>query len=184
MSRGNPGLPQLWVAPEEAGSKLQLTLHFDDKQCGCLADRCDLAGVRDFSMRATAQRQSGGKLLVEGSVEATVGYVCSQTLLPFDAAVNEVFEQTYWPEKAIQSGEDVELDAFAADDPEPLHAKGADVAELAFQHFSLAIDRYPRHPDAEPMPAPDPLAAADEASPEASQSPFAVLAQLRGQPDR
>ena len=128
---------------------------------------------------------------VEGTITAEVTYRCGVTLKPYDAAVHVPFTQLFGddggPGDASQrvaaqnpgQPREIEIDPFDDDELEPLTDGVADIADLAYQLFAIALDPYPRHPDLAP-PADDRvkavLAADDE--PQAA-SPFAVLKQLK-----
>lgn len=79
------------------------------------------------------------------------------------------------------SRREVVIDADADDPPEPLDSGGIDLGELAVQELAVALDPYPRHPDA------GPAVSVGEASPvpgigrpAGRPHPFAVLGTLKG----
>jgi len=73
---------------------------------------------------------------------------------------------------------DVELDAEAAEAPEAAPDGWIDLGELAAEQLGLALDPYPRKPDAEvpaewkAEPAPEPVA-------DQRPNPFAALEKLK-----
>ena len=87
------------------------------------------------------------------------------TLAPVDSRLEERMELVFTREKP---GETIGLD-----DAEPLTGDVLDIGELVAEELSLALDPYPRLPDAEP------------GRPESSgrdvprESPFDVLAKLK-----
>ena len=168
-------LPALTVRLDEARSPVRLSLDLDAPGRAALAERFGLEAVGAFSLRATARRVRGDSLRVEGHLEATVSYLCGVTLKPFDATLAEDFSQLFAARADDLVDGEIAIDPLADDTREPLDGGAVDVAELAYQLFALALDPYPRHPDAPPPP--DEADESDED--EARASPFAVLSQLK-----
>lgn len=176
-------LPTLLVREDEARSPVRVSLTLDDAQLAALASRCGLHAVGSFSLKATAIRVKGGKLRVEGAFASDVTYQCGVTLQTFDAKIEEQFNQIFVdPERIKPAGATIDVDPLSDNDPDVLTSGAADVADLAFQLFALALDPYPRHPDAtETLLATQskigdkPEAHNDETPP----SPFAVLKDLK-----
>ena len=70
------------------------------------------------------------------------------TLDPVPARIDERFEVDFL--EGIQPAvADLELDAEAAEAPEPAPDGWIDLGELAAEQLGLALDPYPRRPDAE-----------------------------------
>lgn len=176
-------LPALWVREDEARSPVRVTLTLDDDQLAALADRCSLQSVNSFVLKATATRVKGGKLRIEGAYVASLTYLCGVTLQPFGANIEEDFNQIFIdPERIKPAGATIDIDPLSDNDPDVLTGGAANVADLAFQLFALALDPYPRHPDiAETLletkqgAGAKPEAHNDETPP----SPFAVLKDLK-----
>jgi uncharacterized metal-binding protein YceD (DUF177 family) len=70
----------------------------------------------------------------------------------------------------------VELDAEAADAPEPVTSGWIDLGELAAEQLGLAIDPYPRKPDAA---VPTEWRAEPAETPVGQPNPFAELEKLK-----
>lgn len=174
-------LPTLWVREEEARSPVRVALTLDGDQMAALADRCGLPSVESFALKATATRVKGGKLRVEGEFSASLTYLCGVTLKPFPATIEDNFHQIFVdPQRIKPAGATIDVDPLSDNDPDVLTNGAADVADLAFQLFALALDPYPRHPDvAEPLLEPDYDAGHEADSDEAQPSPFAVLKDLK-----
>jgi uncharacterized metal-binding protein YceD (DUF177 family) len=134
-----------------------------------------LAAVReitqlDASFDVTPYRGDG--LHVTGQVVATVGQDCVVTLEPMESRIDESIDVTFIPPHAAVA-ESADSDAIASDDdqPETLVDGVVDLGALATEFLLLAIDPYPRRPDAvfaPPQPDTDP-----------SAHPFAALAALK-----
>lgn len=176
-------LPALWVREDEARSPVRVALTLDDDQLAALADRCSLQSVESFVLKATATRVKGGKLRIEGSYAASLTYLCGVTLQPFSANIGENFHQIFIdPERIKPVGATIDVDPLSDDDPDVLTGGAADVADLAFQLFALALDPYPRHPDiAETLLETNQgaVARSEAHNDETPPSPFAVLKDLK-----
>lgn len=176
-------LPTLLIREEEARSPVRVSLTLDKEQLATLADQYGLQSVSAFALKATGSRVKGGRLRVEGSYTANVTYLCGVTLQPFDAELEEQFDQIYVdPERLKPQGDAIDVDPLSESDPDVLVSGAADVADLAYQLFALALDPYPRHPDATEglFPAGEGDADGSEVhGNEAEPSPFAVLKDLK-----
>ena len=137
-----------------------------------IAQRLDLLDLPVFTARLALCREAGADILrLEGEIEAAVVQRCVATLEPVESAVAHGFVERYGTEPegpadeiVVQADEDADLDR--------LPPGGLDIAEIAVQHLSLALDPYPRAPGAEPG-----WSGAGEGEPE---GPFAKLKVLKG----
>jgi uncharacterized metal-binding protein YceD (DUF177 family) len=91
------------------------------------------------------------------------------------ARIDERFEVDFL-EGAAPAEADVELDAQAADAPEPVTSGWIDLGELAAEQLGLAIDPYPRKADAA---VPAEWRAAPAEAPVSRPNPFAELEKLK-----
>ena len=136
-----------------------------------------VAGVRGLP-RLTATfdvvRQGGG-LKVTGEIAATVEQTCVVSLEPMTSELREPVDLAFVA-RADQGAEgtEEELDPGAADEPEPLVDGAADLAVVATEFLLLAIDPYPRKPDAVFEPP--------KAEEDPGAHPFAALAALKKPP--
>lgn len=155
-------------------SGLRVKIEADEAARARMASAYDLRAMprmtASFALSGDARR-----LRLKGEVRASIRQTCVVTLEPFDSEVHESFELTFSedvPEEgAAMQHED---DGFSKrEDPEPLINDRIDLGELAAEYLSLAIDPWPRKPDAE-FTWKDPN---DEVS------PFAKLRALRGDND-
>lgn len=144
------------------------------------AAMAEIAGLREV-MSANAsfdlKLKSNGRVHVTGDVHARVGQTCVVTLDPIENEINEVVDLTFAPPEQIRSlaalvdeaAQSEEADV--PDPPEPIVDGVIDLGRLATDVLFLAIDPYPRRPDAvfeAPAEIVDP-----------AEHPFAALKGLR-----
>ncbi|MBV6659165.1 MAG: DUF177 domain-containing protein [Devosiaceae bacterium] len=176
-------LPVWTVRADELRSPARKTLELAPDQLAALAERFGLEAVESFRARLEATRGAKGAINIAGTVEASITYRCGVTLQTFPASISEEFSQRFVPEPSegrAAKAEAVDIDPLADDEPDHLDANGAaNGAELAYQHFAMALEPYPRHPDAlEASGDHTEDDGADDAEP-GNASPFAALEQLK-----
>lgn len=136
------------------------------------------AGLRDLPRLAAAfdVTRSGDGLRLVGQVSATVEQVCVVTLEPVENRIEETIDLSFVPVAAGADDPAAETQARigSRDTPEPLIGGMVDLGAIATEFLILAIDPYPRKPDAV-FEAPK---TADE-----SGHAFAALAALKKGPD-
>ncbi len=124
---------------------------------------------------------SGGRFHVEGRVRARIGQTCVVTLDPIENAIDEPIDWIFAPpeqipEMAALVEEAAESDVEIPDPPEPIENGVIDLGRIATDALYLAVDPYPRKPDAvfEPPVVPE----------DPEDHPFAALKalQLDGKP--
>jgi uncharacterized metal-binding protein YceD (DUF177 family) len=116
-------------------------------------------------------------LRVAGEVQATVRQTCVVSLTPLTNQIHERIEVDFVPprsDKVIDINE-IEIDIDASNEAEPLTGNSIDLGHVVTEFLTLAVDPYPRQPDAAFAPP-----AAGEGATEAAASPFAALAALKG----
>ena len=110
-----------------------------------LARRFDLIGVErleaEFALRAEA-----GAVIATGRVHGAVVQACSATGEPLPAIVDEAVSLRFVPE-LLAGDEEVELSADALDTL-PIEDGAIDLGEAAAETLALALDPFPRSPDA------------------------------------
>ena len=138
-----------------------------------------VAGLRDVlsahaSLDVTPER--GGRVHVTGRVRARVGQTCVVTLDPIENEIDEPIDLIFAPPEQIPELSDLvdeaaESDGEIPDPPEPIINGVIDLGRLATDALFLAVDPYPRRPDAvfEPL-----IVAADP-----MDHPFAALQALQ-----
>lgn len=159
----------------DAAQGRALTLEADEAARAAIARRLGLTELNQFVVRADVRAIAGG-IGVKGSVSARLVQPCAATDLPVPASITENFDLKYLREfgpAEVEPDMEIELDGEEID-VLPLEQDRVDVGEVGVQTLSLALDPYPRHPDASRI-----LAEKGVLSEEAA-GPFAALAALRG----
>lgn len=111
-----------------------------------LARRYAIPAVRGLRFRAQAQPWGPGGWRIDGVVAAELTQTCVLTLDPVDTALEERFTRYFAPAKRMDQTVGL-LDPETDEDPEPLGA-AIDFGEIAAEAAALAMDPYPRRPDA------------------------------------
>ena len=135
-------------------------------ECAALAERLHIPEVGSLSCRFTL-RARGRTVDAEGELEAEVVQSCVVSLEPVAQTVRERFALRFVPE-----GEEREDDEPESPDEIPYSGDAIDLGEAAAEQLALALDPYPRHPDAV-------LDEAGTAQDHAGASPFGRLAAAR-----
>ena len=138
-----------------------------------VAARLGLEALERFEVQATLEPVAGGALLT-GALAADVVQACAATALPVPATLNEPFALRYVTVLDVPADPDAEVELGDTDlDVLPLEPGGVDVGEAAVQSLALALDPFPRHPDADRILAERGVLREDQAG------PLAALAGLR-----
>lgn len=139
----------------------------DAGECAALATRLRLPAVLAVSCRFQLSREGrdGAVVAATGRLVARVEQVCVVSLDPFEAGIDEAFRVRFVP----AGTEDADADPDS-DDELPYSAAAIDLGEAAAEQLALALDPYPRKPDAV-LPAEEPATA--------TIHPFAALAARR-----
>ena len=143
------------------------------------ASMAEVAGLREVlsaSASLDVTPQSGGRVHVRGRVRARIGQTCVVTLDPIENDIDEPIDLEFAPPEQIPQLSDLvddaaESDTEIPDPPEPIINGVVDLGRLATDAMFLAVDPYPRRPDAvfEPLiEAADPM-----------DHPFAALKALQ-----
>lgn len=131
----------------------------DAVERAALAQRFGIVAIDRLEATATLRRIRAGQLIeVALSLSADVTQTCVVTLDPVAQSVTETLTLRFGPtggaEGDRRGAAASEVDIGGLDEPEPLDGPELDVGELVAQQLSLALDPYPRHPeaaDAEPL---------------------------------
>jgi uncharacterized metal-binding protein YceD (DUF177 family) len=148
-----------------------------DKERAALAERFGLLSLDQMSARFTLKRVRKDLVRAKGHVTAELVQACVVTLDPVPARIDEKFEVDFL-EGAQPVAADIELDVEGAEAPEPVLNGWIDLGELAAEQLGLAIDPYPRKPDAA-VPVEWAAEPAPETSPAPGPNPFAALDKLK-----
>lgn len=147
-----------------------------------LAKRFDLIALESFSAEGTLATLDGGRRAqLRGRIMAKVVQSCVVTLEPVADEIDETFALDYADDATAAAIEkELELDPDEADPPDPLEGEAVDVGEAAAEHLALALNPYPRVPDARlPGPSAEELPIPEESTgSDPKISPFMALARL------
>lgn len=141
-----------------------------------LAKLWDVLSVEYLKSELQVTRWKRDGLKITGEVRAALTQACVVSLEPVSSVISETIEQIFVPEGSKlarmmtnEQGEIV-LDPDGPDSPDQFSGDTIDVGVVVAEFAALAIDPYPRKPDAD-------FAGFDEenAGVEQKPSPFAVL---------
>jgi uncharacterized metal-binding protein YceD (DUF177 family) len=143
------------------------------------AAMADVAGLREvLSAQASLDvtPKGEGRVHVTGRVQARIGQTCVVSLDPIENEIDEAIDLIFAPpeqipEMAALVDEAAESDSEIPDPPEPIENGMIDLGRVATDALFLAVDPYPRKPDA----VFEPLVVAED--PE--DHPFAALKALQ-----
>ena len=148
-----------------------------DATRAAMADLADLREVTSASASFDLTLKSGGRVHVMGEVRARIGQTCVVTLDPIENEINEAIDLMFAPSEQIRSLSALVDEAAQSEDeevpdpPEPIVDGVIDLGRLATDALFLAIDPYPRRPDATFDLPPEIMDPADH--------PFAALKALQ-----
>lgn len=121
-----------------------IAIEADEQERKALAGRFGLLAIDRLEGRF-AMRREGGAIVVEGRVIAAATQPCSITGEPLIAAVDEAARLRFVEETAV--GEEIELDEDAID-VMPVEDGAIDLGEAAAETLMLALEPFPRGPNA------------------------------------
>ncbi len=161
----------------DAAQGRSVAIEADTEARARIAQRLALIAVDRFVLTAEIRTVAGG-IGAKGAVEASIVQPCAATGLPVPVTLNEPFDLRFLRDIDAPVDADEEIEISSEDcDLLPLEGDRVDLGEAAVQTLSLALDPFPRHPDADRV-----LAEKGVLSEEAA-GPFAALAKLRETPD-
>jgi uncharacterized metal-binding protein YceD (DUF177 family) len=143
---------------------VEIDVSASDTERAALAKRFELLELPALQANVAVRPGLGGVWTVSGRLHAEVVQACVVTLDPVPQSIDESFDLRF-AAGAAGGSDDPEA-------PEPLEGDTIDVGAIVADHLSLALDPFPRAPDATYQPAPEPA--------DAKPNPFAVLEQLKG----
>ena len=166
----------LIVTLADAAHGRTITVEADAGTREAIAQRLGLLALDRFSLVAEIRAIAGG-IGAKGEVSADVVQACAATDLPVPATIAEPFDLRFLRDVDATASEEEEIEIGSDDlDLLPLEGDRVDLGEAAVQTLSLALDPFPRHPDADRILAEKGVLSEDAAG------PFAALAKLRGKP--
>lgn len=176
MRRARPTPDRPWSVPlavtEVSDSGRHIDLVADEPVRAAVAKLAGLAAVPRLAASFDVAPYGRGGLHLVGRVSATVGQTCVVTLEPIENEIDEAIDLVFAP-ATVSPGADGgggEVEVPLEDAPEPLIGGRIDLGVIATEFLILAIDPYPRKPDAVFQ---TPTAGDDSAH------PFAALAALK-----
>jgi uncharacterized metal-binding protein YceD (DUF177 family) len=166
-SKGAWSVPLALSEVPEGGRHLDLVA--DRQTRVAVAEQAGLDALPRLQASFDVAPHGRGGLRVVGRVSATVGQTCVVTLEPLENEIDEAIDLVFAPADASPVV-GAEVDLSAADAPEALIGDGVNLGEIATEFLILALDPYPRKPDAIFQ---SPTVGEDSAN------PFAALAALK-----
>jgi len=142
----------------------QVLVEATPAECAALALRMMIPAVREMRCRFDLHRESNTIIRATGLLTARVTQTCVISMEDFEAPVEESFTVRFVP--AGTESDDLDPDA---DDEIPYENGTLDLGEAAAEQLGLALDPYPRAPDA----------VLPEVEEEPDPHPFAALNRLR-----
>lgn len=145
-----------------------------------LARRFDLLSLGALTVSLRLRPMRHGLVRVEGHLSAAVEQSCVVTREPIARHIEESFAMVYGPASFAAEAATGEVVVVADEDgpPEPIVDGAIDLGEAAAQQLALAMDQFPRLPDA----SVEALLAEIEGprqGPIPPDGPFAALAALK-----
>ena len=137
-----------------------------------LAAALDLVSIDTLRVRYRIRPSAGGRYLLRGRLEATIGQTCVVSLATLTNTIAQDLDVSFWPAADITPPSEGAVDLEDESEPEPIEDGLLPIGRIVFETFAAAIDPFPRAPDAK----------LDWKTPEdgaAAPSPFAALARLK-----
>lgn len=161
------------VAKLSASQNLPFDHRATEDECARLAMLFEAISVDRFRFSGILMPSGDADWSVKGRVQATIIQECVVTLAPVVSRIDEPMHRRFMP--VSQDQDLIDFDPEADDDVNPL-GDVIDLGAVAIEVVSLALDPYPRAPDAglDPQILGDP-SDADEGK----RKPFAALEALR-----
>jgi uncharacterized metal-binding protein YceD (DUF177 family) len=161
------------VAQDAIGRSGPLALVASDAERAAIAARLGLETIERFEVAATLESTAEGARLT-GAVSADVVQACAATGLPVPAHLTVPFALRYLTALDLPDEAEAEVELGDEDlDTMAIEPGGVDVGEAAVQTLALALDPFPRHPDA------DRILKERGVLSEGQAGPFAALAALK-----
>jgi uncharacterized metal-binding protein YceD (DUF177 family) len=166
-----PEFSRLYRLDELGGGVRVVTIEANEAERAALAARFGLIGIDTLAVTAELVRE-GDAVIATGKLRADVVQACVASGDPVPARIAEDFALRFLPEAEVDAAEEVELHENDLD-VIPYEGSAVNLGEAAAQTLALALDPFPRAPDAE-----EKLRAAGVIG-EEDAGPFATLKALR-----
>ena len=131
-----------------SSSPRELGIGADEAERTALAKRFDLVAIDRLSAQASISRD-GEEIIAEGTLSAAVTQSCVASGVPVPAEVDETFRLVFRPHPGnVREEDEIELSEGELD---VIFYEGSaiDLGEAVAETLSLALDPYPRSPEAE-----------------------------------
>lgn len=152
-----------------AGQRVSVSA--DEASLRALADRFSLEYIRSLTVAALVKPVNKRQVRLTGTVEGVVGQICVVSLQPFESEVKTDFSVLFESEPSDSlSKTEIDLDFSDDEDKDVLVNNKIDVGETAAEYFSLALDPFPRAPEA---------VFSDRIESDEKENPFAALGKLK-----
>jgi uncharacterized metal-binding protein YceD (DUF177 family) len=166
---------ELWIMPvpvdEIPADGGHFELQADPPTRAAIARAADLVGLDHFAATFDLTQHGRDGVHVVGTISADVQQTCVVTLEPMASKIREGVDLMFAPKSAPAAAiADGGIVGDGPEPPEPLTDGAVDLGTIAVETLLLAIDPYPRKPDAV-------FASLEHEDPDAH--PFAVLAALK-----
>ncbi|WP_380873468.1 hypothetical protein ACFB49_41670 [Sphingomonas sp. DBB INV C78] len=138
-----------------------------------LAKRFGLLSLDRLVATASLHRE-GQAVLATGRIEADVAQPCTATGEPVPAAIDESFRLRFIPEDQIGDADEIELSESDCDTI-PFAGGQIDIGEAVAETMALALDPFPRSPNADAVLKAAGVLKEDEVE----TGPFAALKALK-----
>jgi uncharacterized metal-binding protein YceD (DUF177 family) len=142
-----PEFSRTFRLDELGGAPRGVTIAADASERAALADRFDLIGIDRLEAAANLVRD-GDIVIAIGRLQADVVQACVASGDPVPAQITEAFTLRFVPMRAVDPDEEMELDETDLDELS-YEGSAVDLGEAAAQTLALALDLFPRAPDAE-----------------------------------
>ena len=176
MSGRRPSAPEFSrpVAADSISSHLQRReITAEPAERKALAQRFGLLSLNSLGAVLELHREAGDVIHVSGHLSADVVQSCVVSLVPVPAHIETNFELGYGgPDAGPDEGD---IEPTGIDAPEPLVDGEIDLGEAVAQQLAIALDPYPRAPDAGLGPEGFTAGQAETGG----KQPFAALAALK-----
>lgn len=150
----------------------RIHLQASPEECRALAARFELVRLDRLEGDVEVTPVDAGLTFhVAGRLDADVVQSCVVTFEPVPARVEAAFDRLFGRDVPVEADAEIEVDVMA-ETPEPIDGDKLDLGEILAEELSLALDPYPRAPEADRKMAE--FTDAEEAA-----HPFGALARLR-----
>ena len=139
------------ISVEELGDEIVAKhIEADADERAALASRLGLSKIEWLNADLDLRRPKTGTLVhLHGVFDAKVVQTCVVTLEPVDAHIREAFEAVCTLAPADATAVEREFSLADDDPPEPAEQGVIDMGEAVVQQLAVALDPYPRRPDAQ-----------------------------------